>query len=483
MSYLGLDLGTSGLRAVLVDEAGAVIGSAERGYHVSRPRPGWSEQSPADWITALDGAVNELKGRFACFADLKGIGVAGQMHGATLLDESGQVLRPCILWNDTRSAHEAAVLDGLGEFRSITGNIVFPGFTAPKLAWVRTHEPELFARIAKVLLPAAFINHYLTGEHASDMSDASGTGWLDIARRDWCDALLSHCHLDRSQMPVLVEGSAPIGHLRAELRAHWGLDHAVVVCGGGGDNAATACGIGAVDDGEGFVSLGTSGVVLVARQAASAMPDMAIHTLCHAIPDRWCQMGVMLAATDCLNWLGQVTEQSPVALVGELDGDLQAPGPICFYPYLSGERTPHNDARIRGAFTGLAAMTRRADLTRAVLEGVAFGLRESLDALREAGTDGRTLAVVGGGSDSPYWLKIIATLFEQPLTVPDHREYAAGLGAANLARGAATGAASSDFILAPSGHAIVEPVTEQIAAFGDAYQAFRSAFAGLKAIQ
>ena len=265
MSFLGIDLGTSGLRALLVDEEGRPIGSAEAHYEVAHPHPGWSEQDPADWIAALGSAVRQLRGKHPEFGALRGIGVAGHMHGATLLDEADRVLRPCILWNDTRSHAEAAALDARPEFRALSGNIVFPGFTAPKLAWVAAHEPEIYSRIAKVLLPAAYLNLWLTGDHVSDMSDASGTAWLDVAARDWSPALLQAGGMRADQMPRLVEGSAAAGQLRADLAAEWGLSQPVTVAGGAGDNAAAACGIGAMAEGQGFVSLGTSGVLLAAR--------------------------------------------------------------------------------------------------------------------------------------------------------------------------------------------------------------------------
>ncbi|MEE2817058.1 MAG: FGGY family carbohydrate kinase, partial [Pseudomonadota bacterium] len=256
--YLGIDLGTSGLRALMTDASGQPVASAEAQYSAQHLHPGWSEQDPGSWITALDQAMAQLQG-IPGYSGIRGIAVAGHMHGAVLLDRADQVLRPCILWNDTRSAAEAAELDATDEVRSLSGNIVFPGFTAPKLLWVQRHEPEIFAKTAKVLLPAAYLNLHLTGRHVADMSDSAGTSWLDVGARDWSERLLSAGHMRRDQMPDLVEGCTAAGILRAELAARWGLRPDVVVSGGAGDNAAAACGTGVMAEGQGFVSLGTSG--------------------------------------------------------------------------------------------------------------------------------------------------------------------------------------------------------------------------------
>lgn len=483
MSFLGIDLGTSGIRALLIDEHGAPIGSAERHYNVSNPQPGWSEQDPADWVSALEDAVAELQSQFPAFADLKGIGVAGHMHGATLLDASGKVLRPCILWNDIRSELEAAQLDNMDQIRALSGNIVFPGFTAPKLAWVRNNEPEIFAKINKVLLPAAFLNHYLTDDFVADMSDSAGTAWLDVSKRDWSNDLLDAGHMRPNQMPRLVEGSERAGTLRADLARKWGVGRDVAVAGGAGDNAAAACGIGALSEGSGFVSLGTSGVILVARNSYAAAPDAAVHTFCHAVPEHWYQMGVMLSATDSLNWLSRITGKSPADLTGTLGTEVQSPGAVRFLPYLSGERTPHNDSQIRGGFTGLSTGTTTEDLTRAVLEGVAFGLRDSFDALRSTGVDIQSLLAIGGGSASIYWLKLIATVLDTPLLVPSGREFGAALGAAKLGLLAATGRPVSDVLTPPDINETIAPVAGLIATMKDKCQRFRNAYPSLRQIQ
>ncbi|WP_282028788.1 xylulokinase [Paracoccus marcusii] len=482
MSFLGIDLGTSGLRALLVDDAGQPIGSTERHYDVAHPHPGWSEQDPADWITALQGAVADLRAAHPQFSSLRGIGVAGHMHGACVLDAQDRVLRPAILWNDTRSHVEADALDADPRFRALTGNIVFPGFTAPKLAWMAAHEPDLFAQAARVLLPAAYLNLWLTGEAVGDLSDASGTSWLDTGARDWSSDLLAATGMTRAQMPRLVEGAAAAGRLRADLAAEWGLSGSVTVAGGAGDNAAAACGIGAMAEGAGFVSLGTSGVLLAARDGYAPAPDTALHSFCHAVPGRWYQMGVMLAATDSLNWLGRVTGATPAQLTADL-GPLRAPGPVRFLPYLSGERTPHNDPAIRGSLTGLAAATDRNDLTRAVLEGVAFGLADSLVALQSTGARPTRLMAIGGGARSRYWLEVIATALDVTLTLPEDGDFGAALGAARLGMVAAEAGTVEQVMTAPRVTAEIAPDAGLRDAFAAAHRAYRAAYPAIRAIQ
>lgn len=482
MSYLGIDLGTSGLRALLVTDEGVPIGSSERSYNVSHPHSGWSEQDPKDWIEGLEEAISELRNKFKQFSNLKGIGVAGHMHGATLLDKAGNVLRPCILWNDMRSHKEAATLDKTNQVRELSGNIVFPGFTAPKLEWVRGNEPDIFKKVAKVLLPAAYLNYYLTGEFVADMSDSAGTSWLDTGKRDWSDTLLDVGHMRRDQMPRLVEGTQQAGQLRKELISNWGLSDKVIVAGGAGDNAAAACGIGALSMGQGFVSLGTSGVLLAARDGYVPAPETAVHTFCHAIPNRWYQMGVMLSATDSLNWLASITASTPSELTAGIGTDIRSPGSVRFLPYLSGERTPHNDSDIRGSFTGLAADTNRNDLTRAVLEGVAFGLRDSLEALGSTGAKLDSLIAIGGGTGSRYWVELISTVLNLPLKLPKGSEFGAALGAARLGLAATTGIAAETFMHSPEVNITIDPKNEMTDVFENSYQAFRDTYPKIKSV-
>ncbi|KIN71497.1 xylulokinase [Sulfitobacter guttiformis] len=480
MSFLGIDIGTSGLRALLVDGNGAPIGSAEQAFTTFNPHPGWSEQDPADWIAALEAAIATLRAKYPAFEGLKGIGVAGQMHGAVLLDEDDAVLRPCMLWNDTRSHREARTLDALPDFRALTGNIVFAGFTAPKLDWLRSHEPDIFRRTAKVVLPAGYLNHYLTGDHVADMSDSAGTSWLDVGGREWSDTLLAHSNMRAGQMPRLVEGSEKAGSLRASLARDWGLSGEVIIAGGAGDNAAAACGLGLLEEGEGFVSLGTSGVLLLARDRYHPDPQTAVHSFCHAVPERWYQMSVMLSAADCLTWLSSITGARAEALTFALGDDLQPPGRVQFFPYLSGERTPHNDAEIRAGFVGLGKDTDRDALTRAVLEGVCFGLRDGFEALISGGSKPAHLFAIGGGSTSRYWLSLLATVIKTPLHLPEGREFGAAMGAARLGMTATLGAPVSEIMGRVPTAEIIEPIAALTDAYDAAYLAFRAGYHLLK---
>ena len=367
--------------------------------------------------------------------------------------------------------------------RDLSGNIVFPGFTAPKLEWVRGNESDIYAKIAKVLLPAAYLNFYLTGSYVADMSDSAGTSWLDCGARAWSDELLLAAHMRHDQMPSLVEGCDIAGELKSELAQKWGLSGTIIVAGGAGDNAAAACGIGALNEGQGFVSLGTSGVILAARNAYAPDPATAVHTFCHAVPNRWYQMGVMLSATDSLNWLADITGVQPSELTNALGDKVLPPSSSKFLPYLSGERTPHNDAEIRGGFTGLATSTSRNDMGQAVIEGVSFGLRDSLTALQTTGARLDGLMAIGGGSASRYWLELLATILGLPLYLPKGREFGAALGAARLGLIAASIKAPEDVIIAPEIEVTIDPISNLKTQFDEAYQGFRAAYLGLKSIQ
>ena len=406
--FLGIDLGTSEVKLLLLDDSGVIAASAGVRLDIARPHPGWSEQDPQAWWAATVSAASRLRAEQpAAWAKVRAVGLSGQMHGAVLLDASGEVLRPAILWNDVRSAAECGeMMAALPSLPAIAGNLAMPGFTAPKLAWVRKHEPAIFARTAKVLLPKDYLRYRLCGTFVGEMSDAAGTLWLDVAARRWSDELLALTGLTRSLMPELVEGSAVSGTVRDDIAAAWGLPRGVVVAGGGGDNAASAVGIGAVRPGEGFVSLGTSGVVFVVNDRFRPNPASAVHAFCHAVPGRWHQMSVMLSAASSLAWATKLTgasgEAELLSHMAALPGRAHLDAPL-FLPYLSGERTPHNDANARGVLFGLTHDTDPAALAYSVLEGVAFGMRDGLDALRDAGTEPGRLAVVGGGARSAFW--------------------------------------------------------------------------------
>jgi len=462
--YLGIDIGTSEVKVALVDGAGQLIAVGRAALDISRPHPLWSEQDPESWVRATQAAIADLAaGHGGALGQVTGIGLSGQMHGAVLLDAKDRVLRPAILWNDTRSAAECAVLEArVPEARQLTGNMAMPGFTAPKLLWVAAHEPETFAATAKVLLPKDYVRWWLTGEYVSEMSDAAGTLWLDVQRRAWCDPMLAATGLDRSHMPRLVEGSAPSGVLRSELARAWGMTGAVVVAGGAGDNAASAVGLGVVAEGEGFLSLGTSGVFFVANDGYRPAPDRGVHTFCHALPGMWHQMAVMLSAASCLRWVSHLTGAADeAALIAEAEAlapAARSQAPV-FLPYLSGERTPHNDAFAQGVWFGLRHDTDRAQLGYSVLEGVAFGLADGLAAVREAGGVARSVALTGGGSRSRFWAQLIASALDVPLALPEGSEVGAALGAARLGHLAADPRATIASVCpAPPVAAMVEPL-------------------------
>jgi len=478
MTYLGIDIGTSGVKAVLMDEKGKLLGDASASLEVSRPKPGWSEQNPADWWSALLAAVDRLASAHREeMSALRGLGLSGQMHGATLLDKDNKVLRPAILWNDGRSFAECAEMEAAEPLlREISGNIAMPGFTAPKLLWVRKHEPDIFERTAKVLLPKDYVRFLLTGAFVSEMSDASGTLWLDVGKRDWSDALLRATGLDRSHMPDLVEGSAASGELNQDLRKRWGIAGPVVVAGGGGDNAASACGIGAIRPGEGFVSLGTSGVLFVSNDRFRPNTAGAVHAFCHAIPETWHQMGVILSATDSLNWLSKVTGQDAAKLSNAAEAQFTGPGEEIFLPYLSGERTPYNNANARGSFVGLSHLSDPARLAQAVMEGVTFAFRDCQRVLGDAGTQIDHLLAVGGGSKSHLWLRMLATNLNMPIALPHDGDYGGAFGAARLGLCAAEGAAPAAVMTRPAIQSVVEPDAALADAYAKQYARYRALY-------
>jgi len=471
--YIGLDLGTSSLKAILIDEGQGILAEHTVPLTVQRPHDGWSEQDPASWVSAAREALGAIRAARDC-RGLKGIGLSGHMHGAVLLDDQGDVLRPCLLWNDTRSHLEAAEMDADPAFRAITGNIVFPGFTAPKVEWVRRNEPEVFSRTAKILLPKDYLRFALTGEFVAEMSDAAGTAWFDTGARDWSDVLLARCGLTRDHMPRLVEGSA----VSATLLPGFDLP-AVPVAGGGGDNAAAAIGAGVVREGQAFLSLGTSGVLFAANDAYRPDPATAVHTFCHALPGTWHQMGVILAATDALNWLSRLTGQSAAALTSG-HGALTAPGRTLFLPYLGGERTPHNDSAIRGQFLHLDHATDAQAAARAVMQGVAFAFADCRDALAATGTTINRALAIGGGARSDDWLRILSTTLGFPLDVPAQGEFGAALGAARLAM-MACGAGADIATTPPLSHSI-EPDPTLQPAFAEGLARYRAAYRAIKTL-
>lgn len=481
--YLGIDLGTSGVKLVLLEDSHRVAAVAEAPLQISRPQPLWSEQAPHDWWQALEHAMAHLREQApAALSAVRGIGLSGQMHGAVLLDAQQRALRPAILWNDGRAFAECTELERIEpRSRDITGNLAMPGFTAPKLLWLRRHEPEVFAQVRKVLLPKDWLRLQLTGDAATDMSDASGTLWLDVAARRWSEPMLAACGLGLAHMPRLLEGSQPSGKLLSVLAHAWGLPAGVVVAAGAGDNAASAVGVGAVRAGQGFVSLGTSGAIFLAGDAFRPAPELAVHAFAHALPGRWHLMTVMLSAASALAWATRLTcGESEVHLLNDaaqLSLAQRARAPL-FLPYLSGERTPHNDPNASGVFTGLRPEHGRGDLTYAVLEGVVFGLKDGWDAMQAGRAAPEELALVGGGSRSDLWAQLLASGLGCALGRHDGAQAAAAVGAARLGWLAA-GGDEREVCVAPEDGRLFRPDDGEAALLQQRHALFRALYPAL----
>lgn len=435
MLYIGIDLGTSASKFLLVDEVGRVLNTVTKEYPLSFPRPGWSEQDPAHWWQACLAGVPELLAGFDA-KQVAGIGVGGQMHGLVALDAAGNVLRPAILWNDGRTAAQVDYLNetvGNDKLSAWTGNIAFAGFTAPKLLWMRQNEPDLFARIAKILLPKDYLVYRLTGVHATDYSDASGTLLLDVAHKRWSSEMLDLCGVTEAQMPTLFDSWQPVGTLAAAAAAALGLPTDVVVCAGAGDNAAAAIGTGTVGEGRCNISLGTSGTVFISSEQFRVDPHNALHAFAHA-DGGFHLMGCMLSAASCNKWwMEDILHDGDYAAAQEaIVPEKLGRSHVFYLPYLMGERSPINDTNARAVFLGMTMDTTRADMTQAMLEGVAFALRDSVEIARSLGLDISRSTLCGGGSRSPLWRTILANVLGIPLDLPA-TEQGPGYGAALLA--------------------------------------------------
>ena len=435
MLYIGIDLGTSASKFLLVDEVGRVLNTVTKEYPLSFPRPGWSEQDPAHWWQACLAGVPELLAGFDA-KQVAGIGVGGQMHGLVALDAAGNVLRPAILWNDGRTAAQVDYLNetvGNDKLSAWTGNIAFAGFTAPKLLWMRQNEPDLFARIAKILLPKDYLVYRLTGVHATDYSDASGTLLLDVAHKRWSSEMLDLCGVTEAQMPTLFDSWQPVGTLTAAAATALGLPTDVVVCAGAGDNAAAAIGTGTVGEGRCNISLGTSGTVFISSEQFRVDPHNALHAVAHA-DGGFHLMGCMLSAASCNKWwMEDILHDGDYAAAQEaIVPEKLGRSHVFYLPYLMGERSPINDTNARAVFLGMTMDTTRADMTQAMLEGVAFALRDSVEVARSLGLDISRSTLCGGGSRSPLWRTILANVLGIPLDLPA-TEQGPGYGAALLA--------------------------------------------------
>ncbi|MGD0167525.1 MAG: xylulokinase [Gaiellaceae bacterium] len=481
-ALVGIDVGTTGVKAVAVDATGDVLARAEIGYELSIPRPGWAEQSPEDWWQAselaLTSLADQLKGA-GKGAKITGIGLSGQMHGLVCLDAKCRVLRPAILWNDQRTGEECAEIErliGLERLIELTGNRALPGFTAPKLLWLRRHEPDVYARIRHVLLPKDYVRFRLTGELATDVADASGTLFFDVARRDWSEEVLRALEIPAEWLPKVLESPEVSGLTSAD----------VPVAAGAGDQQAGALGVGVVRPGPLSVVLGTSGVIFAALDRYVCDREARVHAFCHAVPGTWEAMGVMLSAAGALRWFREVL--APGAGYEELSAEAAhwQPGAegLLFLPYLQGERTPHADPNARGAFTGLSLVHDRGALVRAVLEGVAYGLRDSLELLRELGVEPELGRASGGGARSRLWLEIVASVLGLPLELTAVEEGAA-YGAALLG-GVAAG------VFSGAGEAVqacvrvrdlVEPKRDWQETYEHGYARFRALYPALRPLE
>jgi len=432
--YIGIDLGTSACKLLLVDGSGEVCGTVTKGYPLSFPRPGWSEQDPEDWWQAIAEGIPELLRGFDA-SQVRGIGAGGQMHGLVALDKEDKVLRPAILWNDGRTAREVEYLNetvGRDKLSQYTANIAFAGFTAPKLLWMRENEPELFAKIEKIMLPKDYINYRLTGVHGTDYSDASGMLLLDVEHKCWSREMCGICGVAEGRLPKLFESWEPVGTLRPQVAEQLGLPGNVIVCAGAGDNAAAAVGTGTVGDGGCNISLGTSGTLFISAGNFGVDPHNALHSFAHA-DGGWHLMGCMLSAASCNKWWceGILSTGDYPAEQAPIDKDRLGRNTVYFLPYLMGERSPINDSQARGAFIGMDMGTTRADLTQAVLEGVAFAIRDSFEVAKSLGLDIPQSTLCGGGSKSALWREILANVLGIPLRLPQ-TEQGPGYGGAML---------------------------------------------------
>ena len=486
MLYIGIDLGTSAVKLLLMDGKGKIQNIVTKEYELFFPHPGWSEQKPEDWVQAVKEGIRDLTEGFDR-SEVAGIGAGGQMHGLVALDDSDRVLRPAILWNDGRTQAETDWLNqeiGKARLTKLTGNIAFAGFTAPKILWMKNNEPELFAKIAKIMLPKDYINYVLTGVHCTDYSDASGMLLLDVEHKCWSQEMLEICGISEAVMPKLFESYETVGTLKPELAEELGLPATVKVVAGAGDNAAAAVGTGVVGDGGCNVSLGTSGTIFISSVKFGVDSGNALHAFAHA-DGGWHLMGCMLSAASCNKWW--MDEIIRTTAYGEeqkgITDDKLGENHVYFLPYLMGERAPHNDPSARGCFIGMTMDSTREDMTQAVLEGVAYGIRDSLEAAKALGVEVKTSMICGGGAKSPLWKKIFANVLGITLTVPE-TEQGPGYGGAILAavacgEYATVQEACSKLVKVTE---TVEPDPELTAKYNVKYQSFRKMYPALKNI-
>ena len=481
--YLGLDCGTSGLKALLTDESGAVVASASRSYSPDRPRAGWSEQDPGVWRRAMAGAIADLRGSASkAVGVLKAIGFSGQMHGAVIIDRADRPVRPAILHNDGRAHVEADELArDHPHLAGIVGVKPMPGFAGPKLKWLARHEPEQRRRIACLLSPKDDLRLALSGERGADMSDAAGTWLLDEAARTWSDEAFAACDADPAWAPRLHEGAAPTGMIRPQAADELGLPHGVVLAAGGGDAAVGAVGLGAIAPGEAFISLGTATQLIVATDRYVAAPEKLVHSFAHALPGRWYAMAAMLNGAGALAFAGRLFGAAPDALEREASADYRGPGALLFLPYLSGERTPLDDAYARGVLFGMNETTSRAEVARAVMEGVALTLADARDCLADAGPRFDRVGLIGGGAKSLLWTRMIAAATGFEIVRMRGGETGPAYGAARLARMALTGEPAEVVCTAPEIADVTKPEPHLAEMFERQRERFTALYSAVKA--
>lgn len=485
MYYIGIDLGTTNVKLLLLDETGTILRSVSDTYPIEFPQPGWSQQRPEDWWTAIQSCMSQLLENIDA-SQVAAIGCGGQMHGLVVLDKEDKVLRPAILWNDGRTSSEVDFLNNLVGKQHLmqeTANIAFAGFTAPKLLWMRKNEPELFNQIDKVMLPKDYINYLLTGKHVTDFSDAGGMLLLNVEKKDWSDEMLSLCNLTREQMPVLHESYDVVGTLLPEVAATLHLPETVKVVAGAGDNAAASVGTGIVQDGGCNISLGTSGTLFIASDRFTSIPGGSIHAFPHAT-GKYHVMGCILSAASCNAWfLNTIVGSGNYAEEDEIPDEALGNSHVYFLPYLMGERSPINDTDARGSFIGMSMDTTRLDMEQAVLEGVAFALKDCLEVIKAQGINVTSSGLCGGGSKSKIWRKIIANVLNLPLTLPKTEEGPAYGGAllAMVGDGLYSDVSSCcEALLSTVG--TVEPDPVIAARYEEKYQTFKKLYPALKDI-
>lgn len=482
---IGIDIGTSAVKFLLVDDAQTLVANIERPLHPVQPKPSWSEDDPELWWQAVTDGLDFLaRDHRKAMSGVRAIGLSGQMHAVVLLDDADVPVRPAILWNDGRSVREAAELAQLGpELQREMGILPMASFTGPKFLWLKRNEPDVVRRSRVLLLAKDFVRLKLSGEKVTDVSDAAGAWLIDEAKRQWSERALAACGIERSLLPALLESHEASATLKPDLAARWGMPAQVVIAAGAGDVPAGGIGVGAINPGDGFISLGTSAQIFLADTAHHPDPGRLVHAFCHALPDRWYRMAALLNGAGPLSAVARWTGDGDVApLLAEVEANFRGPSSLLALPYLFGERTPHNDPLARAALVGMTSSTSRADLVQAVLEGIAFSLCDGLDALIGQQARPESLALIGGGARSAFWAKLIASALDLRLVRYEASDRGPAFGAARLARLAVTKEDAKAVVVPPPIHDVIEPNRALHEAYQPRLQAFRALYKALAPI-